>query len=126
VLIDVLILQTKNIDMKKHFILLTHFCIALLFFACNNKQGQLVGKWQKSDDPNVVIEFKNGGIYEISMKGEKLPSLKYVYSPGLNGNNLQIGEDSLKLIGNIEFVQKDKIHIKTSKPDMTIEYQRIS
>lgn len=112
--------------MKKYIPLLTYFCIVLFLIACNNRKNQLIGKWQKSDNPNVTIEFKADGIYELLIKDEILPSFKYKYSPDLKENNLQIGEDSLKLIGTVEFIQNDKIRIKTLKPNDTIEYLRIN
>ena len=112
-------------NMKKLFVLLTQFCIVLFLFSCSNDEKQLLGKWQKSDSPDVIIEFKEGGVYEISVKGETLPATKYLYSPDAKENNLQIGEDTLMLKGNVEFVQKDKIRIRANTINEVCEYKRV-
>lgn len=108
----------------KKLILLMPFFATLFLSSCDSKQGQLVGKWQRTGNPDVIIEFKNNGIYELSVKNEKLPTLRYTYLPDSKENNLEIGEDLETFIGNVEFINEDKIVIKSTKPDTAIEYTR--
>ena len=117
--------MTSYKDMK--FVRSLSVLFVLLLFACSDRSGQLIGKWQKSDDSRVIIEFTDSGQYFLEFKGEMVLPQQYSYRPDSKENNLQIGEDTAAVIGQVDFLDDDRILITTTRPASSrgLQYSRI-
>lgn len=103
------------------------FSLALLLLTCSNKQKQLTGRWQKVNDSGITIEFTESGQYYLEIQEEKLLQQPYDYWPDSARNNLQIGKDTARIIGHVQFLEDNKISITTTRPASknALEYQRV-